>query len=138
LEIGANLLKKLEELMAHNGDLVENRKRVAEALREIEELENYLESEILPEYPLSLQREFEEIVGRLDKIKQAYGKVLLILETVSEAYPPEYQANLRSKMELAKNGFIGTDRGKEMVEKMARTLTLAPTTFFKKAMENHG
>lgn len=123
--------------MAHNGDLVEDRKRVAEALREIEELENFLESEILPEYPLSLQGEFKEIVERLDRIKNAYGKILLILETVTDAYPPEYQANLREKKELAKNGYVGTDKGKEMVEKMARTLSLAPTSFFKKSMENH-
>lgn len=124
--------------MIHNGDLVENRKRVAEALREIGEIENYLESETLPEYPLSLQKEFKEIIERLGKIKMAYGKILLILETVSDAYPPQHQANLRDKMELAKNGYVGTDKGIEMVEKMARTLILAPTTFFKKAMENHG
>jgi hypothetical protein len=68
----------------------------------------------------------------------AYGKILLILETVRDAYPPKHQANLRDKMELAKNGYVGTDKGIEMVEKMARTLILAPTTFFKKAMENHG
>lgn len=124
--------------MSPNGDLlVKNRERVAEALKEIEDLQIFLESEILPEYPLSLQREFEEIAKRLERIKQVYGKILLVLENVSNAYPPEYQINLRDKMELAKNGYVGTDKGIEMVKSMAITLTLAPTTF-KKAMENHG
>lgn len=95
--------------------------------KEIKRCETLLKRELLSRFHPPIEPGFDLVVERLSILKSVYSDALKVLQAIErDTEAGGEKAEIESKLQLVKNGYIGIDRAIETILGIRDTLRLAP------------